>query len=213
LGTNVTQSWSSSGANGQVVVNWEAPRAATTTVLSISPGPVAVGQSYTVTGTVSPASLVPLPEPTGTVEFEADGKVVGTATLSGSSVATATFNATAPSTAGNVDWQIAYEGDANYLPGTSGVGVITVSAPAPKVSFVSPKSGPTSGGTKVTITGTGFSGATKVLFGQKAAKSFAVVSSTKITAVSPAQAAATDNISVTTPAGTSAVVTADRFTY
>ena len=86
------------------------------------------------------------------------------------------------------------------------------SAP-PAVTSVSPTSGPTSGGTTVTITGTGFTGTTKVLFGVVAATSYTVVSDTKITAVSPAQAAATHNIYVTTLLGTSAAVPADDFTY
>jgi hypothetical protein len=46
-----------------------------------------------------------------------------------------------------------------------------------------------------------------------AATSFTVVSSTEITAVSPAQGAGAHNIYVTTPAGTSAPVMADLFTY
>jgi hypothetical protein len=83
----------------------------------------------------------------------------------------------------------------------------------PTVTAISPTSGPTTGGTTVTITGTNFTGATKVLFGTVAATSFTVVSATEITAVSPAQAAGAQNISVTTPAGTSAAVAADMFTY
>ena len=80
-------------------------------------------------------------------------------------------------------------------------------------STISPTSGPTTGNTTVTITGTGFTGATKVLFGNGAAKCFTVVSSTEITAVSPAVAADLHNIYVTTPAGTSATVTADQYTF
>ena len=95
------------------------------------------------------------------------------------------------------------------------VGATTASAQVslPAVTSVSPTSGSTAGGTTVTITGTGFTGATKVVFGTVAATSFSVVSSTEITAVSPAQAAAWHNIYVTTPSGTSAPVTADQFTY
>ena len=89
----------------------------------------------------------------------------------------------------------------------------TYAVPHPAVTAISPTSGPTAGGTTVTITGTGFTGATKVLFGAVAATSFTVVSDTQITAVSPAQAAATHNIYVTTPSGTSAAVAADQFTY
>ena len=86
-------------------------------------------------------------------------------------------------------------------------------AATPTMTGISPTSGPTAGNTTVTITGTGFSGATKVLFGNVAAKSFSVVSATEITAVSPAEAAALHNIYVTTPEGTSATVTADEYTY
>jgi hypothetical protein len=79
---------------------------------------------------------------------------------------------------------------------------------------VSPSSGPTAGGTTVTITGTGFTvTGTTVLFGAVDATSFIVDSPTQITAVSPAQAAMLHNIFVTTPYGASAQVTADEFTY
>ena len=53
----------------------------------------------------------------------------------------------------------------------------------------------------MTITGTGFTGATKVLFGTVAATSFTVVSSTQITAASPARAAGEYDVFVTTPRG------------
>jgi hypothetical protein len=83
----------------------------------------------------------------------------------------------------------------------------------PAVTGVSPTSGPTAGGTTVTVTGSGFTGATKVVFGTVAATSYSVVSDSQITAVSPAQAAATHNIYVTTSVGTSVPVAADQFTY
>src|SRR6202020_1454647 len=77
----------------------------------------------------------------------------------------------------------------------------TYSAAPPAITSISPTSGPTSGGTTLTITGTGFTGATKVVFGGVAATSFSVVSSTEITAVSPAQAAAVHPNPATTTAG------------
>jgi hypothetical protein len=83
----------------------------------------------------------------------------------------------------------------------------------PKVTAISPTSGPVAGGTTVTITGTGFTGATAVKFGPTAATSFTVVSSTEITVVSPADAARTRYIFVTTPGGTSLTSPADQFTY
>jgi len=64
----------------------------------------------------------------------------------------------------------------------------------------------------VVITGTGFTGATVVKFGTSTA-TFTVNSATQITATAPAEAAATVDVTVTTPGGTSAVVTADHYTY
>ena len=93
---------------------------------------------------------------------------------------------------------------------TAGFDTVSVTAAAPTVSAVSPPSGTSAGGTAVTITGTGFTGATRVAFGTVAA-SYTVVSSTQITAVSPAEPAGLRNVFVTTPGGTSAAVMADWF--
>ena len=86
--------------------------------------------------------------------------------------------------------------------------------PTPTVTSVGPKSGSFKGGSKVKISGTDFARVSGVSFGGVAAKSFTVTSETQLTAVAPAVAkpAAVD-ITVTTIAGTSAVVTADRFAY
>jgi IPT/TIG domain-containing protein len=83
---------------------------------------------------------------------------------------------------------------------------------APTVTGVSPDSGPTAGGTTVTIAGTGFTGATAVDFGTTAATDVVVVNGTTITAVSPAGAGVAD-VTVITSAGASATTPADRFTY
>jgi hypothetical protein len=65
----------------------------------------------------------------------------------------------------------------------------------------------------VTITGTNLTGATVVDFGANAATGVTVVSSTSITATSPAGTAGVANVTVTTPGGTSAISAADDFTY
>ncbi len=83
----------------------------------------------------------------------------------------------------------------------------------PAVTNVAPKRGPLAGGTSVVITGTGFSTATAVKFDATNATSFTVNSATQITAVAPAGSAGTVDITVTTPGGTSATTSADRFTY
>ena len=91
-------------------------------------------------------------------------------------------------------------------------GVFTYEA-APTVTSVSPTSGPTAGGTTVTLSGTNFTGATSVSFGGFVGKNLTVVNATTITVTSPAQAAGEHNIQVSTPGGTSAKVAGDEFTY
>ncbi|MEW6644196.1 MAG: putative Ig domain-containing protein [Pseudomonadota bacterium] len=73
---------------------------------------------------------------------------------------------------------------------------------AASVTGIVPNSGPTGGGTSVTITGTGFLGASAVKFGATNATSFTVNSTTQITAVSPAGAAGAVSLTVTAPGGT-----------
>jgi IPT/TIG domain-containing protein/PASTA domain-containing protein len=83
----------------------------------------------------------------------------------------------------------------------------------PGVSGVAPASGSTGGGTKLTITGHDFSGATAVDFGSTPAKSFTVNSDTSITAIAPAGAAGPADVTVTTPGGQSPTSASGRFTY
>lgn len=86
-------------------------------------------------------------------------------------------------------------------------------ASPPTVTAVSPTGGPIAGGTLVTVTGTDFTGATDVKFGTLSGTDVTVVDATHITVKSPAQAAGTVHVTVTTPDGTSATGTADQFTY
>jgi hypothetical protein len=83
--------------------------------------------------------------------------------------------------------------------------------PAPRVAGVLPTTAPQ--GTIVTISGTGFTGATAVTFGTVASKSFVVNSGTSITAVTPAINSGTVHVRVTGPGGTSAVNASDEFTF
>jgi hypothetical protein len=85
-------------------------------------------------------------------------------------------------------------------------------APTPTVSGISPTSGPATGTTGVTITGTGFTSAATVNFGATAGTSVTFVSATQITATSPAGSGTVD-VTVTTVGGTSATSANDRFTY
>jgi hypothetical protein len=83
---------------------------------------------------------------------------------------------------------------------------------APTVAKVAPSTGPLAGGTTVTLTGTNFSGTSQVDLGATAA-SFTVISASKIEAVTPPGAEGTIDITVTTPEGTSAISSADHFSY
>ncbi len=84
---------------------------------------------------------------------------------------------------------------------------------SPQVTSVSPSSGPTGGGTSVTISGSNLSGATSIMFGTIPAASFTTVSSNEITAVSPSGSIGTVDITVTSGSTTSPTSCADQFTY
>jgi hypothetical protein len=83
----------------------------------------------------------------------------------------------------------------------------------PTVSALNVDSGPASGGTSVTVSGTGFIGATDVAFGGLPASSFAVLSDTEIKATTPAEPAGVAHVLVLTPAGGNAETSADQFTF
>jgi hypothetical protein len=123
-------------------------------------------------------------------------------------------------TAGDVGSTIRVQETASNAsgPGTAAVSAATavVSSTAggsPVIARIAPSSGPPAGGTSVTVTGSGFTGATRVAFGGVVATSFSVIADSEITAVSPAQAAGAHHMVVTGPGGTSALVSADVYTY
>jgi len=160
------------------------------TVISISPssGPVTGGTVVTVSGT---------------------GFTGATAVTFGATPATFYFVlsdtqilAIAPAGTGTVQVTV------TTAAGTS-AGVAFTYVPIPTLTSISPASGPVTGGTTVTLTGTGFTGATAVVFGILPATSFTVNSDTQITAVAP-PGLGTVPVTVTTAAGTSNGVS---FTY
>lgn len=83
----------------------------------------------------------------------------------------------------------------------------------PTVISVSPNSGPTSGGTSVTISGTYLAAVYEVLFGMTDATSYTVNTNGTLTAVSPAESAGTVDITVISGGGTSPTSSADQFTF
>jgi hypothetical protein len=165
-------------------------------VTSVSPngGPEGGGTTVTITG----ANL------SGATAVKFGSRAAASFAVNSST----SMTATAPSGEGIVDVTV------STPEGTSAVNAgdrFAYEAP-PIVAVVSPSTGSEAGGTVVTISGANFTGATAVSFGNAAATSFMVNSSTSITATSPGGAGTID-VAVTTPAGTSAAVAADQFSY
>jgi hypothetical protein len=87
------------------------------------------------------------------------------------------------------------------------------SPPGPVVSSVSPNTGPSTGGTTVTILGSNFTGVTGVYFSGTPASGFTFVSDTEIDATSP-PGSGTAYVQVSTPYGTSVEFTGtNEFSY
>jgi IPT/TIG domain len=191
------------GGDGHDVVLTQAVAAAPT-VTGISPdsGPTAGGTTVTIAGSgFSGATAVDF----GTTP--ATGVVVVNST---------TITANSPAGSGVVDVTVLTPaGTSATTPGdrfTYVAAAKQTAVAAPTVTGISPNSGPTAGGTTVTISGSDFTGATAVDFGTLAATDIVVVNATTITAVSPAGAGVAD-VTVITSAGASAFTPADRFTY
>jgi hypothetical protein len=127
-----------------------------------------------------------------------DGATVtfgGTAGTSVAFVSSTTITATTPAhVAGAVD-VVVTNPDTQYGTLTSGF----MYAAPPTVTDIAPVSGPSAGSTSVTITGTGFVDGATVTFGGAAGTSVAFVSSTTITATTPAHAAGAVDVVVTNP--------------
>ncbi len=169
-------------------------------VTGVSPnqGPISGGTVVTITGTGlggSPGVFF------GNTEVYPDPSFTNTAT---------TLHVIAPNAAaaGAVDIQVIDQGG---LSQKSPADLFTYTG-VPAVTSVSPSAGPLIGNTLVTITGTNLGGATAVKFGQTAGM---IVSDTgtQIQADDPSASAGTVDVKVTTPGGTSAASSADKFTY
>lgn len=174
------------------------PPAPVPTVSAVGPtaGPVAGGNTVTVTGTdLTGASLVTF----GTTAATAV-QVVGSTRLT----------VRVPRhVAGAVDVRVTTAG------GTSAAVVgdhYTFAAP-PTVTRVSPAAGRLAGGVVVTVTGVNLTGASVVRFGATAGTGLHVVNGARLTVRAPRHVAGTVDVRVSTPGGVSAAARADRFTY
>jgi YVTN family beta-propeller protein len=83
----------------------------------------------------------------------------------------------------------------------------------PIITNIYPTSGSIAGGTAITITGSGFTGATAVNFDSTPAAAFLILNDNSVTAVSPPGTPGLVNISITAPSGTSSNSLATRYVY
>jgi phosphatidylinositol-3-phosphatase len=167
-------------------------------ISSVSPssGPAAGGTTVTISGTGFGVGA--------TVKFGT------TAATNVNVVGSTTITATAPAHAsGSVNVVVSNPGGQSA---TSTNGYSYAGTAAPTVSGVSPTSGPTAGGTSVTISGTGFAAGATVTVGGTNATGVIVNNSTTITATTPAHAAGAVDVVVTNSNGQSGTKTS-AFTY
>jgi hypothetical protein len=158
---------------------------------SVSPssGPTAGGTSVTITGNnLSNASSVTFGGVAGTITANTAGSITVTAPVG---------------TAGNASIVVT-------APGGTTDGLTFTYVATPTIAGVTPTVGSTNGGDTVTITGTGLTTTQQVTFGGVPA-AFGVVDDGTVAAITPANAAGTVDVVVTTDGGSATSVGA--FTY
>ncbi|UPK45953.1 S-layer homology domain-containing protein [Paenibacillus pabuli] len=171
------------------------------TIISVSPtsGPTTGGTTVTLTGTKFSGATAVMFGATEATSFTINSET--------------SITATAPAgSAGTVDVTVKRRSGTSTTSAADQYTYIAAIA-GPTIASVSPASGPTTGGTTVTLTGTNLTDATAVMFGATEAMSYTVNSATQITAIAPEGSAGTVDVTVTTPGGTSAISAANQFTW
>src|SRR3989442_224692 len=174
------------------------PPAPTVTGVSPTSGPIAGGTAITITGT----------------NFDASATVTvgGTPATSVSVVSATQINATTPAhVAGTFDVIVTVGGQSSATSAADQF--MYIAPPPPTVTGVSPTSGPTSGGTAITISGTNFDATATVTVGGAVATGVSFVSATQLSATTPAHVAGAADVVVTVGGQSSATSPSDQFTY
>ncbi len=196
------------------------------TVTGVSPlfGPTVGGNTVVITGTGFKSSNAPNADFTTVKVTNGTTNIAATpcptpphaACYNVDSATQITAEDFPPHAAGTVDLSVTTAG------GTSGISTADqyTYELLPNVTSVAPQAGPVAGGTSVILTGSDFTNATQVTVGSTpvtaacpATPCYTVNSATQITVTMPAEAAATVDITVTTPGGTSATGVADTYAY
>ncbi|MGC7402303.1 IPT/TIG domain-containing protein [Pandoraea pneumonica] len=169
-------------------------------VTSLSPttGPLAGGATVTILGSgFTGASSVSFGATTVTPTVNSDSQI--------------TVTAPSKTGAGTVDVTVTVPGG-----GTSATNLNAkfTYAAVPATTTIAPASGPAAGGTTVTISGTGFTNATAVMFATGFGTNLNVVSDTQLTVKAPSgTAGSTADVTVMTPGGTSPPNPSVRYTF
>ncbi len=140
----------------------------------------------------------------------------GGAAVYGSFTNTGSFPDGLPAVYSYSDWDALTASDYFLIGGGGGAGAggDGQEQDPPTVTGVSPNAGDQFGGNLVAISGRCFSQVTAVYFGSRAARSFTVNSDGSITATPPGSGhAGSVDVTVVTPGGTSAISSADVYTY
>jgi glucose/arabinose dehydrogenase len=224
-------------ATGMTVVNSttiaattpaHAPGATSVVVTNTDAKTGTLNNGYTFTGPPPPnpaPTVTSITPNSGTTNGGTAVTIAGTGFLTGATVkmggSSATvlavvnstlITATAPAhTAGTVD-VVVTNTDTKTGTLTSGYTYTTAPNPAPTVTAINPTTGVSTGGTTVSITGTGFLAGASVSFGGIAATGVALVNSTTISASTPAHAAGAVNVVVTNTDAKSGTLT-NGYTY
>ncbi len=198
-----------------------------TQVTGVSPsGSGTVGVTITTAGgTSNPTSFFYVGAPFKSGLSATAGPTAGgnTITISGTGLATATsvqFGANAATPTPLSDSLLSVVVPAGVAAGSVGVSVTTAGGTNnglsytyiddPTITALTPVSGPTSGGTAVTITGTNLDSTQQVEFNGVPAP-FSPISSTTVSAVTPPGTAGAVDVTLTNPSGTA--TDAGAFTY
>jgi hypothetical protein len=185
---------------------------ATRPTFTNAPSTISWGDSFAVS-TPDAASIdqaVLVRPGSSTHAFDMDQRLVGMTFTAGSG----TLTLTAPPN-GNIappGYYMLFLINNHGVPSVARFVLLGASSSAPAVTSLAPTSGPPGGGTNVTITGTNFSAGATVSFGGTAATGVTVVSSTKITATTPAQPVGAVSVVVTNPDGQKGTL-ASGYTY
>lgn len=179
------------GATGVTPIGVQAPAI---TAISPSQGPAAGRTTVTIQGTfLANATAVHFGKTAGKIVSDSASQIV----------------VLSPAGAGTVDVTVTTSAGTSAVLAADRFTYVA----APTVSRISPSSGPTRGGTKVTITGKNLGNATAVMFGTVAVTSFLKDTATQIVVLAPAGKAGTVDVRVVTAGGASATLSADRFRY